>query len=64
MRGTFIQTETGEVFTDAELRTKEQREQYKMIQEKQREYELKHLQIDKNYKRYGTFVWFCIVNLI
>lgn len=58
MRGTFIQTETGEVFTDAELRTKEQREQYKMIQEKQREYELKHLQIDKNYKRYGTFVWF------
>lgn len=58
MRGTFANAETGEVFEDAELRTKEQREQYKKIREKQKEYELKHAQIDENYKRYGAFVWF------
>lgn len=58
MRGTFANAETGEVFEDAELRTKEQREQYKKIREKQKEYEFKHAQIDENYKRYGAFVWF------
>lgn len=58
MRGTFANTETGEVFEDAEIRTKEQREQYKKIREKQKEYELKRAKIDDNYKRYGTFVWF------
>lgn len=58
MRGTFANAETGEVFEDAELRTKEQREQYKKIREKQKEYESKRTAIDENYKRYGAFVWF------
>lgn len=58
MRGTFANAETGEVFEDAELRTKEQREQYKKIREKQKEYESKRAAIDENYKRYGAFVWF------
>lgn len=58
MRGTFIDAETGEVYEEADLRTKEQKEQYKKILEKKKEYELKHAHIDANYKKYGTFVWF------
>lgn len=57
MRGTFYQSETGEVFEDADLRTKEQREQYKKLLEKRQEYEFKGTEIKEKYRKYGAFVW-------
>lgn len=58
MRGTFCDTDTGEVFENAELRTQEDRERYKKYLEIKKEYEFKSAEINENYKKYGVFVWF------
>lgn len=58
MRGTFTNIETGEVFENADLRTDEQRKQYKKYLDRQQEIKFKYAEINDKYKRYGTFVWF------
>lgn len=54
----IIDMETGEVFLDATVTTEKDRQNYKRFLELKQKYEFYGAEIQKQYKKYGNFVWF------
>ena len=52
-----IDVETGELITGATVTTEKDRQNYKKYLEAKAKYEFQGAEIQKKYKKYGSFVW-------
>ena len=53
----IIDVETGEAFSNVTVTTDRDRQNYKKILEAKQKYEFQGVEIQKQYKKYGSFVW-------
>ena len=53
----IIDVETGEAFLNVTVTTERDRQNYKKILEAKQKYEFQGVEIQKQYKKYGSFVW-------
>ena len=53
----IVDIETGEAFLNVTVTTERDRQNYKKILEAKQKYEFKGVEIQKQYKKYGSFVW-------
>ena len=53
----IVDIETGEALTNVTVTTERDRQNYKKVLEAKQKYELQGVEIQKQYKKYGSFVW-------
>ena len=53
----IVDIETGEAFLNVTVTTERDRQNYKKILEAKQKYEFQGVEIQKQYKKYGSFVW-------
>ena len=53
----IVDIETGEAFLNVTVTTERERQNYKKVLEAKQKYEFQGVEIQKQYKKYGSFVW-------